>query len=228
MSQHTTKVLYEHGNNDYYDFYNSFTGEGFSLLLNMAQGGVMPGQTSNTAYMSAISSQSEVTCLQARTTPSWTGSRSSWRYPASKFTGFRRCEGSVPSISSICYLLSTICCNTATTQSAPVSTFALDVDITIVSAGPLRSAPPPARTGWSGIAIFRQLNIFIVIVIKCTAPIMISKTQTGTRGCFQSSYLRFNWVGRSNVSHLYIYYLGTATDIYSIQCFVLTTTAPES
>ena len=55
MSQHTTKVLYEHGNNDYYDFYNSFTGEGFSLLLNMAQGGVMPGHTSNTAYMSAIS-----------------------------------------------------------------------------------------------------------------------------------------------------------------------------
>ena len=55
MSQHTTKVLYEHGNNDYYDFYNSFTGEGFSLLLNMAQGGVMPGQTSNTADMSAIS-----------------------------------------------------------------------------------------------------------------------------------------------------------------------------
>ena len=177
MSQHTTKVLYEHGNNDYYDFYNSFTGEGFSLLLNMAQGGVMPGQTSNIAYMSAISRQSKVTCLQARTTPSWTGSRSSWRYPASKFTGFRRCEGSVLSISSICYLLSTICCNTATTQSAPVSTFALDVDITIVSAGPLRSAPPPARTGWSGIAIFRQLNIFIVIVIKCTAPIMISKTR---------------------------------------------------
>jgi len=43
VSQHTTKVLYEHGDNDYYDFYNSFTGEGFSLLLNMAQGGVMPG-----------------------------------------------------------------------------------------------------------------------------------------------------------------------------------------
>ena len=65
MSQHTTKVLYEHGDNDYYDFYNSFTGEGFSLLLNMAQGGVMPGglvtsqscYTSNIAYMSAISSQ---------------------------------------------------------------------------------------------------------------------------------------------------------------------------
>ena len=88
--------------------------------------------------------------------------------------------------------------NTATTQPAPVSTFALDVDITIVSAGPLRSAPLAGP--W--LAIFRQLNIFIVIVIKCTAAIMISKTQTGTRGCIQSSYLRFNWVGRSNVSHL--------------------------
>ena len=143
MSQHTTKVLYEHGDNDYYDFYNSFTGEGFSLLLNMAQGGVMPGglvtsqscYTSNIAYMSAISNQSEVACLQARTTPSWTGSRSSWRYPASRFTGFRRCGGSVSSISSIYYLLSTIRCNTAPTQSAPVSTFALDVDMTVVPPG---------------------------------------------------------------------------------------------
>ena len=148
--------------------------------------------------MSPISSQSEVACLQARTTPSWTGSRSSWRYPASRFTGFRRCGGSVSSMSSIYYLLSTIRCNTAPTQPAPVSTFALDVDITIVSAGPLRSAPLAGP--W--LAIFRQLNIFIVIVIKCTAAIMISKTQTGTRGCIQSSYLRFNWVGRSNVSHL--------------------------
>jgi hypothetical protein len=42
-SDHTTKVLYRDGNNDYWDFYNSFDGEGFSLLLNMAQGGVMPG-----------------------------------------------------------------------------------------------------------------------------------------------------------------------------------------
>jgi len=42
-SEHTTKVLFEHGDYDYYDFFNSFNGEGFSLLINMAQGGVMPG-----------------------------------------------------------------------------------------------------------------------------------------------------------------------------------------
>ena len=44
-SHHTTKVLFEHGNNDYYDFFNSFNGEGFSLLINLAEGGVMPGGT---------------------------------------------------------------------------------------------------------------------------------------------------------------------------------------
>ena len=54
-----TQVLFEHGDYDYYDFFNSFNGEGFSLLINMAQvrkkfllifyhfllvqGGVMPG-----------------------------------------------------------------------------------------------------------------------------------------------------------------------------------------
>jgi len=43
VSHHTTKVLFEHGNNDYYDFYDSFNGEGFSLLLNLAEGGAMPG-----------------------------------------------------------------------------------------------------------------------------------------------------------------------------------------
>ena len=43
VSSHDTKVLYRDGNNDYWDFYNSFDGEGFSLLLNLAQGGVMPG-----------------------------------------------------------------------------------------------------------------------------------------------------------------------------------------
>jgi len=42
-SQHTTKVLFENGNNDYWDFFNSFNGEGFSLLINLAEGGVMPG-----------------------------------------------------------------------------------------------------------------------------------------------------------------------------------------
>ena len=28
---------------DYYDFFNSFNGEGFSLLINLAEGGVFPG-----------------------------------------------------------------------------------------------------------------------------------------------------------------------------------------
>merc|ERR1711929_68922 len=42
VSHHTTKVLFEHGNNDYYDFYDSFNGEGFSLLLNLAEGGDWP------------------------------------------------------------------------------------------------------------------------------------------------------------------------------------------
>ena len=40
---HSTKVLYKNGNNDYYDFYNSFNGEGFSLLINLAEGGDFPG-----------------------------------------------------------------------------------------------------------------------------------------------------------------------------------------
>ena len=31
------------GNSDYWDFLGSFTGEGFSLLINLAEGGVMPG-----------------------------------------------------------------------------------------------------------------------------------------------------------------------------------------
>ena len=41
-SDHTTKVLTKYGNNDYYDFYNSFNGEGFSLLINLAEGGDWP------------------------------------------------------------------------------------------------------------------------------------------------------------------------------------------
>ena len=41
-SDHTTKVLSKYGNNDYYDFYNSFNGEGFSLLINLAEGGDWP------------------------------------------------------------------------------------------------------------------------------------------------------------------------------------------
>ena len=40
---HTTLSLFTWGDNDYYDFYNSFNGEGFSLLINLAQGGVFPG-----------------------------------------------------------------------------------------------------------------------------------------------------------------------------------------
>jgi len=43
QNEHTTKVLLKNGNNDYYDFYNSFNGEGFSLLINLAEGGAMPG-----------------------------------------------------------------------------------------------------------------------------------------------------------------------------------------
>ena len=42
-TSYTTKVLFEHGGYDYYDFYNSFNGEGFSLLINLAEGGTMPG-----------------------------------------------------------------------------------------------------------------------------------------------------------------------------------------
>jgi len=44
-SHHTTKSLFTWGDNDYYDFYDSFNGEGFSLLINLAEGGVMPGTT---------------------------------------------------------------------------------------------------------------------------------------------------------------------------------------
>ena len=40
---HTTLSLFKNGNNDYYDFFNSFNGEGFSLLINLAEGGVFPG-----------------------------------------------------------------------------------------------------------------------------------------------------------------------------------------
>ena len=44
-------MLYEHGNNDYYDFYNSFNGEGFSLLINLAEGGVMPGTNTGSHFI---------------------------------------------------------------------------------------------------------------------------------------------------------------------------------
>jgi len=42
QSAHTTKVLQKNGNDDYYVFYDSFNGEGFSLLINLAEGGDMP------------------------------------------------------------------------------------------------------------------------------------------------------------------------------------------
>merc|ERR1712236_80872 len=42
QSDHTTKVLSRDGNNDYMDFWDSFNGEGFSLLINLAEGGAMP------------------------------------------------------------------------------------------------------------------------------------------------------------------------------------------
>ena len=47
-------MLYRDGNNDYWDFYNSFDGEGFSLLINMAQGGVMPGAQKHFGTLNAI------------------------------------------------------------------------------------------------------------------------------------------------------------------------------
>ena len=41
-SAQTTKSLFKNGNNDYLDFFNSFNSEGFSLLINLAQGGEFP------------------------------------------------------------------------------------------------------------------------------------------------------------------------------------------
>ena len=38
-SEHSTLVL----GADYWDFYNSFNGEGFSVLINLAEGGNFPG-----------------------------------------------------------------------------------------------------------------------------------------------------------------------------------------
>ena len=42
VSDHTTKSLMKNGDNDYNDFYDSFNGEGFSMLINLAEGGAMP------------------------------------------------------------------------------------------------------------------------------------------------------------------------------------------
>lgn len=41
--KHTTLTLNKHGNNDYWDFYKTFEKEGFSLIINLAEGGMMPG-----------------------------------------------------------------------------------------------------------------------------------------------------------------------------------------
>ena len=40
-SEHSTLVIQQW--NDYWDFYNSFNGEGFSVLINLAEGGNFPG-----------------------------------------------------------------------------------------------------------------------------------------------------------------------------------------
>jgi len=43
-SQHSTLSLFEFDpSSDYFDFYDSFMGEGFSLLINLAEGGDFPG-----------------------------------------------------------------------------------------------------------------------------------------------------------------------------------------
>ena len=45
QEQHSTLVLREEdaASNDYFDFYDSFLGEGFYVLLNLAEGGTFPG-----------------------------------------------------------------------------------------------------------------------------------------------------------------------------------------
>ena len=43
-SSHSTLSLFEFDpSSDYFDFYDSFMGEGFSLLINLAEGGDFPG-----------------------------------------------------------------------------------------------------------------------------------------------------------------------------------------
>ena len=43
VSEHTTKSLYAGVDKDYYGLHKSFTGEGFSLVINLAEGGDWPG-----------------------------------------------------------------------------------------------------------------------------------------------------------------------------------------
>eukprot|EP00091_Calanus_sinicus_P011868 TRINITY_DN2677_c0_g1_i8.p1 TRINITY_DN2677_c0_g1~~TRINITY_DN2677_c0_g1_i8.p1 ORF type:complete len:305 (+),score=61.65 TRINITY_DN2677_c0_g1_i8:62-976(+) len=42
-SQHSTLVVQSGHGQDYHEFYDSFMGEGFSLIINLAEGGDMPG-----------------------------------------------------------------------------------------------------------------------------------------------------------------------------------------
>ena len=44
-SDHTQIQLFsgDSESNDYYDFYNAFSGDGFSLVINLAEGGAFPG-----------------------------------------------------------------------------------------------------------------------------------------------------------------------------------------
>jgi hypothetical protein len=41
-SQHNTLVIQDGNGQDYTDFYNSFQGEGFDLIINLAEGGDFP------------------------------------------------------------------------------------------------------------------------------------------------------------------------------------------
>ena len=43
VSEHTTKSLYAGVDKDYYGLHKSFSGEGFSLVINLAEGGDWPG-----------------------------------------------------------------------------------------------------------------------------------------------------------------------------------------
>jgi len=45
-SEHHTLVVQSGHGQDYHEFYNSFMGEGFSLIINLAEGGDMPGTNS--------------------------------------------------------------------------------------------------------------------------------------------------------------------------------------
>jgi len=45
-SQHATLVVHSGQGQDYHEFYDSFMGEGFSLIINLAEGGDMPGTNS--------------------------------------------------------------------------------------------------------------------------------------------------------------------------------------